>query len=320
MGQSNYHQLKKDLSLQKYSALAQSKKGKFLPDNYSGISRKYTWECELGHQWKALPINIGKGKWCPTCAGNAKSSLQDCKDFAEKKNGKCLATNYVNAASPMEWQCYANHKWVANYNNIKSKNSWCPYCLYNGEKVTKICLENLLGVTFNKIKPNWLRNDEGNNLELDGFCEDLNLAFEFQGNQHYQKTFFTKDERALSKRKRDDQTKVDLCKVQNIKLLIIKQPKTLDIDLLELQIKSFLSENGISFNNKKISYSDYFKNNKIIDLQKLANSKGGKCLSDCYIASDVKLHWECRNGHQWKSIPYLIEKGHWCARCARSKK
>jgi len=37
------------------------------------------------------------------------------------------------------------------------------------------------------------------------------------------------------------------------------------------------------------------------ELQKIAASKGGKCLSDKYINSKTKLKWECKEGHIWKA-------------------
>jgi hypothetical protein len=44
--------------------------------------------------------------------------------------------------------------------------------------------EDLTGKKFVKIRPEWLRYK--NPLELDGYCDELKLAFEYNGKQHYQ--------------------------------------------------------------------------------------------------------------------------------------
>lgn len=48
---------------------------------------------------------------------------------------------------------------------------------------------------FRKIKPNWIKNKAGNNLELDLYCEYLKLAFEYQRIQYekYNEFFHRKD-------------------------------------------------------------------------------------------------------------------------------
>jgi len=56
----------------------------------------------------------------------------------------------------------------------------------------------------------------------------------------------------------------------------------------------------------------------INEMRVLAIEKGGKCLSNQYRGVANKLRWECRNGHQWDSLPSNIQKGHWCAICSRS--
>ena len=53
--------------------------------------------------------------------------IEKCQEFAEKKNGKCLSTEYKNAHTKMSWQCSEKHTWESNFNNIKS-GKWCLHC------------------------------------------------------------------------------------------------------------------------------------------------------------------------------------------------
>jgi len=49
------------------------------------------------------------------------------------------------------------------------------------EETTRKIFEILFNVEFLKVKPKWL-----DGLELDGYCEKLNLAWENVGRQHYE--------------------------------------------------------------------------------------------------------------------------------------
>ena len=55
-------------------------------------------------------------------------------------------------------------------------------------------------------------------------------------------------------------------------------------------------------------------------MQKLVESRGGKCLSTIYINTGTKLEWMCSEGHVWKAVPNSIKKGKWCRKCARKEK
>ncbi len=58
-----------------------------------------------------------------------------------------------------------------------------------GESMCRTILESILKRSFPKSKPDWLVNPQtGRKLELDGYNEELKLAFEFDGTQHYQKS------------------------------------------------------------------------------------------------------------------------------------
>jgi len=52
-------------------------------------------------------------------------------------------------------------------------------------------------------------------------------------------------------------------------------------------------------------------------LQKIALSRRGACLSPEYRNTATKLKWQCSAGHVWVATPLQIKKGHWCPFCAR---
>ena len=51
-------------------------------------------------------------------------------------------------------------------------------------------------------------------------------------------------------------------------------------------------------------------------MQKLAESKGGKCLSKEYKGNKIKLKWQCKEGHVWEAKPNSVVYGYWCPHCA----
>jgi len=59
----------------------------------------------------------------------------------------------------------------------------------------------------------------------------------------------------------------------------------------------------------------------IEDMQKLAEERGGKCLSEEYVNSHTKLKWQCSEGHQWQALPInIVHKDSWCPTCAGNVK
>src|SRR5665648_209153 len=72
---------------------------------------------------------------------------------------------------------------------------------------------------FKTVRPNWLQNPRtGRCMELDGYCEDLSLALEYNGIQHYVWpnfiTTMTKDD--FTEQRYRDQKKAEICTSRNI--------------------------------------------------------------------------------------------------------
>jgi hypothetical protein len=85
-------------------------------------------------------------------------------------------------------------------------------------------------------------------------------------------------------------------------------------------------KNGHVFNKTWAKYTKVFRGfcqqclkPTIEKLQKVAEERGGKCLSNTYLGSDNKYEWECENGHQWfaswTNIGY--KNATWCNQCSR---
>jgi hypothetical protein len=57
------------------------------------------------------------------------------------------------------------------------------------------------------------------------------------------------------------------------------------------------------------------KRHRLETMQSLANTRGGRCLSDTYVTHRIKLTWQCHRGHVWEAISGNVLRGHWCPEC-----
>jgi hypothetical protein len=81
-------------------------------------------------------------------------------------------------------RCANGHEWQADASNLLYAESWCPECLNKGERIVHAIFETTFGGNFPKSRPEWLVSNKGRRLELDGYNEQRQLAFEYQGPHH----------------------------------------------------------------------------------------------------------------------------------------
>jgi len=108
--------------------LASVKHGKCLSTKYTNNHTHMKWCCKNGHIWGATLCKISIGQWCPYCSKKAKLDIEEAKDIAKSKNGKCLSTEYFNLRSKLTWECFFGHTWGATLGNVKHHGRWCPEC------------------------------------------------------------------------------------------------------------------------------------------------------------------------------------------------
>jgi len=317
-------------NLEEMNLLAHKRRGKCLSTRYRGTAGKLMWQCANGHQWEAKPTHIKDGHWCSECSGNKRLSIEDMKKLAASRGGKCLSTTYINAFTELRWQCANGHQWEALPLSIR-KDHWCGTCSSGlGERICRAFFEQLFQRQFPKIKPKWLTNQDGNVMELDGYCRSLNIAFEHQGEQHYSSNnLYATDPLYLEKRLRDDRTKKKLCEKRGILLITIPEiPIRTPIRKIKPLIKNRLHLRKITipegFDKRSIdlkrAYSTSGFTNQFIMLTEIAKQKGGSCLAKNYKGNHVKLEWKCgKCGYIWQATPASIKRGSWCERCGREE-
>ncbi len=118
--------------LEELKVIAKERKGFLLSEHYINTKTHLSWECHLGHKWEAVPSSVKAGRWCPICArkkqaDSLRGTLNELKEIAKKRNGKCLSKNYKNQNSPVKWECHLGHKWDAVPSSVKA-GTWCPIC------------------------------------------------------------------------------------------------------------------------------------------------------------------------------------------------
>ena len=117
-----------------------------------------------------------------------------------------------------------------------------------GEIECRKVLQDIFKRPFNKIRPEFLRNTVTgqHNLELDCYNNELKIAVEYNGIQHYKYTpFFHKNNEAFLNQKYRDYMKRQLCKENGITL--IEVPYTVKLS----DIRSYII-NQLKLKNKLI--------------------------------------------------------------------
>jgi len=93
------------------------------------------------------------------------------------------------------------------------------------------------------VWPDWLINPStGRNLELDRYYPNINLAFEYNGAQHYVACFksdMEKENARVARQMISDTAKRDVCAQQGIKLMVIKFSDHLTLDNLQRIIMEY---------------------------------------------------------------------------------
>lgn len=318
-------------------ALVSQRGGKVIsdsPDTDVIVSKGYvTVECGMGHRWSVRPANLKAGYWCPKCCGRSEWTLGRVRAIVEGRGGQLLAEGpdsqpIVAHRFVAHVRCALGHEWTTNTSRLAK--SWCGECASGqGEEICRAYMEAMFGRPFPKCRPMFLKYKQtGRNLELDGFCEELSIAFEHHGLQHYEEVSLFKDSRiSLSERKRRDRLKRRRCAARGVVLVEVPE---LHLKTPLSKLREFIIEQctaagrQVPFPDAEVDATQLVAvssiNLAIERAKEFAESKGGQCLSTAYLGKNQKLRWRCDRGHEWEAPHARVVNGRaWCPECGKDK-
>jgi very-short-patch-repair endonuclease len=213
-----------------------------LSNVYTNNCTKLDYLCHNGHEhqitWRDFQSKR-KYNGCPYCAQTKPPTIEEVRLFFEQKECKLLSTEYINAHSNLQYVCPKEHARCTTWTNFYHLEEGCGLC--NERKNQKKLGEILRSIFFDEVRPE-------DNLEFLGLqrvdfsVRVFNLAFEYDGAQHYKVVKWFGGEVGLLYRQELDRRKENLCKERGYTLIRVVYNEELSVEI----IKEKLSQSNIN--------------------------------------------------------------------------
>jgi hypothetical protein len=177
--------------------------------------------CNEHGEFLQTPHDHLGGSSCPRCYFDKRRlSNEEFKRRANKVHKNIYdysLVDYVDNRTNVIIMCNEHGEFLQNPSD-HTKGRGCPKCKCKSEQNVREIFEKIFEKEFMKIR---ISSEHDTYYELDGYNEELKLAFEYQGEQHYTELYYDKNKDDLLRRQLRDQIKLMLCKRMGIKLIVI---------------------------------------------------------------------------------------------------
>lgn len=318
------------LTLGQMQEIARERAGRCLSKEYVSRHKKLVWKCHYGHVWHARPGNVMSGAWCPICKLRFYRSERVCRRIVEDMFGERFPKRrpswLVNAqGNRMELDGYSKKLGVAFEYHGKQHYEHIAY--------------------LHKDKS--LRQRQADDRLKRKLCKEHSiLLLEIPYSTPYEDIA-----RYVVERYDLDSSKYPLLRTDTDHSLLHTYLRTEEVDELQAIAGSrggkYLSQTYVNARTKvrwecdkghtwqmtpnevrrgrwcprcgRERIAQALRSN-IGEMQEIAVTRGGKCLSKAYKNANTKLKWRCSAGHEWDATPANVKRGTWCPTCARFKR
>ena len=220
------------------------------------------------------------------------------------------------------WECQFGHSYSKSFYEIrksweKNKSYPCSVCHpnQNSEAQVRFAFEYLTSEKFPKVRPAWLIDNKTQaRLELDGYCESLEIAFEYDGEQHSRHIghFHTKEQ--FKAQQQRDSLKNELCLERKVHLIRIDANDDF-LNNPELIANLIFKQAPGCLKHKTVDWTSY---NSRVDFELVEEARAyagrhkGECQTEeiCDINQEISFYCP-KHDREWKntlkhSVPYSI--------------
>ena len=252
-----------------------------------------------------------------------RNTIDDVKALALAKGGQCLSSHYLNRRSPLLWKCALGHRpWRASYSNVMA-GTWCPTC---GRSIHG---------TIDEMKQ--LASSRGGQCLSDRFV-DYHTPLVWQCAKRHR---WRAEPNNIIGRGRKAGSWCPKCARERLRGKKRLEPPTID-DMCRLAISRggrCLSEfyvnahsrllwscaeghtwNAQPANVRRGSWCPFCARKAprtLSQMQELAATWGGCCISKRFKNVHSALNWICSEGHIFRALPRNVLRGHWCPLCGK---
>ncbi len=228
-------------------------------------------------------------------------------------SGECLSKRYVNSQIPLHWQCALGHRWKALAGYVKNRGTWCPDCA----GIKRLTLREMQLLATHRGGECLSKRYVNEHTKLKWRCIK---GHSWQGTPlgakrgHWCPSCAHTSKLSLEELQAEANRRGGRC--------LSTQYINVEAHLRwECAVGHEWDARPAAIRKGSwCPYCAHVRKLRLGEMQKIAQERGGKCISENYRNCYTNLVWECAVGHRWKATPANVKggsrrKGSWCRKC-----